>query len=405
MDELRAQEITIYTFSCKLIKVIVLENIASARKQMAKENVDALIVKQPHNLYYMSGWTPKVTARPILAVVPLENETTLIIPEIEETTSRRYADQIKKIITYSENQYNLFEASARTLKKVIEDMSLTKGRIGIEEDFLPVHYYRFLKNNLPEIELVDADSLIWRLRMIKSGRQIENMKRASELAKIGMDILLDVQEAGKTELEINMEAQNRFSPRAHELYSEDKIQVEGGVLSGWKTVDPHELPSGKHLEKGETVKNLMGGTLNNYYTALHRTTVVGRPTDDQKFRWETLVEAQRKALKLVKPGTKVCDVHNAIKQVRDEAGLGNFRAHSPHAHDQARTGSGQGLHYHEPPYLRASDETELTPGMVITVQPQLNDPAIGMGFGIGDSVLITKDGHEILTEFRKDTIY
>ena len=162
------QEITIYTISYKLIKVIVLEKITSARKLMEKENVDALIVKQPHNLYYMTGWTPKVTARPILAVVPLENETTLIIPEIEETTSRRYADQIKKIITYSENKYNLFEASARTLKKVIEDMSLTKGRIGIEEDFLPVHYYRFLKNNLPEIELVDADSLIWRLRMIKT---------------------------------------------------------------------------------------------------------------------------------------------------------------------------------------------------------------------------------------------
>jgi Xaa-Pro aminopeptidase len=45
------------------------------------------------------------------------------------------------------------------------------------------------------------------------------------------------------------------------------------------------------------------------------------------------------------------------------------------------------------------------PGMIITVQPQLNDPAIRMGFGIGDSVLITKDGYEVLTEFRKDTIY
>ncbi len=337
-------------------------------------------------------------------IVPLEKETTLIYPEIEDTISHRYARDIQRFIPYTEETYDLFEATTRTLKTAFTDMGLTKGRLGIEKDFLPVSYYLFLKENFPDVEVVGADPLIWRMRVIKSDDEIELVKRASKIAENGMEIFLNSQKAGKTEMELCAEIDHEVTKKASEVYPDNVIQVRSEVLSGYKTVDPHELPTGKRLKEGETVKNAMEGTVDGYYTALHRTTVVGKPTDLQKDLWTIIVEAQRKGLELVKPGTRVCDIHKRIKEVISEAGFGGLRTRSPHAHDQARSGSGHGLHFHEPPYLRAIDDTELVPNMIITVQPQINSPELRMGVGIGDTVLVTSDGHESLTKFRKDTI-
>ena len=381
-----------------------MERISSVRRLMEKEGFDALLIHQPHNIYYMSGWSPKVTTRPILMIVPLEKETMLIYPEIEDTISHRYARRIQSFMPYTEEKYNLFEAATMTLKTAFTDSGMTKGRLGVEKGFLPVNYYLFLKENFPEVELVEADSIIWKMRMVKSEEEIELVKKACTAAEIGMELCLSAQAAGKTEIEVNAEVQCELTKKASELYPNNIVQVTGGVLSGYKTVDPHEIATVKQLKEGETVKNLIGGTVDGYYTALHRTTIVGTPTNIQKNMWETIVDAQRKGLELVKPGARVCDVHKRIREVIDEAGFGGLRSRSPHAHDQARSGSGQGLSYHEPPYLTTSNDTELVPNMIITVQPQINSPELRMGFGIGDTILITSEGHESLTKFRKDTI-
>ena len=381
-----------------------MERVTAARKLMEVEGIDTLLIKSPHNISYLSGWNAKVHSRPIMAVVPLEKETTLIVPQIEEHISLKYAHGMQRVISYNEDQTGLFEASLTTLKKDFIDRSMTKGKLGIEMGGLPISYYMFLKENFPEIELVDAGPIIWKLRMIKTEKEIEYLRNSGKLSAIGMEFCLSFQEEGKTEIEINADVTSALMKRASELYPDNVLQMSGGVLSGYKTYNPHELPTGKRIKKGETLKIGASALFEGYRIGLHRTTVVGKPSDTQRARWDALCEAQRKGMELVKPGTRVCDIHKAIREVIDEAGFGNIRATSPHAHDQARSGSGMGLHYHEPPYLRASDDTKLMPGMVISIQPQINSPKLSMGLGIGDTVLITNTGYEALTNFRKDTI-
>ena len=65
------------------------------------------------------------------------------------------------------------------------------------------------------------------------------------------------------------------------------------------------------------------------------------------------------------------------------------------------TGHGIGLRYHEGPFLDAGDQTALKPGMVFTVEPGLYAPELG-GFRHSDTVLITADGHEVLTYYPRD---
>ncbi|MFX0205512.1 MAG: M24 family metallopeptidase [Candidatus Hodarchaeota archaeon] len=373
-----------------------MDKISHTRKLMEKENIDILLTMEPHNLYYLSGWMPLVYTRPIIVLVPLENETTLILPKLELKTAQRYAHNIQKYLSYTEEKYGVVEAASRSLIEHFSAISMTKAKVGIEENFLPVRYYRLLKENFPETEFVNATSIIEKLRMIKSESEIELAKKAAKLTEIGLESCLYAEKAGKTELELRAEGTYGIQTKGAILFPDTSIGILGMVLSGYKAADPHEIPSGKKIMEGEVVRHGWLATANGYWASCGRPTCIGEPNDIQREIYETVLEAQRKGLDLVKPGIKVSDIHTKIREIITEAGFGRY--------PQARTGSGIGLSYHEPPYLRLSDDTKLMQNMIITVQPEMSAPDLSVGLGIGDTVLVTSDGHEILTKFTKDTM-
>ena len=106
-----------------------------------------------------------------------------------------------------------------------------------------------------------------------------------------------------------------------------------------------------------------------------------------------MLKAQLAGIAAIHPGAKLKDVDSAARRVIEEAGYGDFFGHG--------LGHGIGLHIHEEPRLNSGDEGELQAGNIVTVEPGIYLPNFG-GVRIEDDVLVTLDGHEVLSSLPKD---
>jgi Xaa-Pro aminopeptidase len=121
--------------------------------------------------------------------------------------------------------------------------------------------------------------------------------------------------------------------------------------------------------------------------------VVGRPTDDQRRLHEHVVAAQQVAFDAFRPGVTCADVDQAVTDYFAKNDLlPLWRQHTGHA---------IGLRNHEAPFLDVGDHTPVEPGMVFTIEPGVYVEGLG-GFRHSDTVAVTDDGIEILTNYPRD---
>src|SRR4051795_1411054 len=121
--------------------------------------------------------------------------------------------------------------------------------------------------------------------------------------------------------------------------------------------------------------------------------VVGPPPDEMRRLFGHVVAAQQVAFDTLRPGVTCADVDGAVLRYFEENGLMPYwKQHTGHA---------IGLRNHEAPFLDVGDPTPIEPGMVFTIEPGVYAPGIG-GFRHSDTVLVTPDGIEILTDYPSD---
>ena len=142
------------------------------------------------------------------------------------------------------------------------------------------------------------------------------------------------------------------------------------------------------MKKGELVTIDFGAIFGGYQSDETVTVALGRPKPELKKIYGVVREAQRRALRLIRPGAVCRDVDLAARDYIKEQGYGDFFGHG--------LGHGVGLETHEEPVLNFRSETVLQPGMVVTVEPGIYLPGIG-GVRIEDMALVTAGGHRLLT--------
>ena len=132
---------------------------------------------------------------------------------------------------------------------------------------------------------------------------------------------------------------------------------------------------------------------NGYLAELERTFFIGKPSPEAERAFKAMVEAQETVIQAIRPGVTSQEMDKLGRDVLRKYGYEEYAIH--------RIGHGQGLGRHEEPFLIFNSTLVLQEGMVFTVEPGIYIPGLG-GFRHSDTLIITKDGCENTTDFRRE---
>ena len=344
------------------------------RKALLKENVDALLITNPFNRRYMTGFTGSSGV-----VIVSKNDAVFI-------TDFSYTEQAKKEVKHFriiEQETSLFESVAQQVH------SMGIQSLGFEKESLLYSEYEVYKKKI-KADFVPLSGLIEKIRLIKTDEEIKIIKVACEIADAAFTYILNYIKPGVTELEVSNELEFFMRKQGATSSSFDTI-----VASGLRSALPHGVASNKVIEKGDFVTLDFGAIYNGYVSDITRTIAVGNPDEQLVEIYNIVLEAQLLALEKVAPGMTGLEADQVARDYITEKGYGPNFGHS--------TGHGIGLEVHEGPTLSYRSQTVLEPHMVVTIEPGIYLPHLG-GVRIEDDIVITQTGNEKLTHSKKELI-
>lgn len=354
-------------------------NDRSARVQAALEEaqLDALLVAAPANVAYLSGFHANPHERLIALVVPRAGAPQLVCPSLEEEAARSAVPSEVTLRVWRDE-----DGPAQALAAALADAG---GRIGIEKSYLSVANAELAAASAPAARFDGCDALLARLRVVKSEDEIAALRRAAAIVDRVVERIGSLAIPGVTEAELAAEAAQQLRAGGGEALAFDPL-----VLTGARAALPHGHPGPTQIADGDLLIVDIGVVVDGYAADITRTFVVGgSPDERQREVFETVHAAERAGIEAVRAGAQAREVDAAARTVIADAGYGDAFIH--------RTGHGLGLETHEPPYLTATSEEVLEPGMVVTVEPGIYLEGFG-GVRIEDDVVVRADGPEVLTQ-------
>jgi len=358
--------------------ILIKERLKIFRDKMKKENkeIEGFLVTNLKNLNYLSGFDGEGAA-----LIGVSGKNYLL-------TDSRYTEQAQKespdfkIITDEPKKKN---ARILALKKILEKNKIKK--IAFESNNLSYADFKKYSESFESTEFLPTENIIEQIRMIKDKEEIIKIKKAAQITTESIKDVFEIIRPGIRELDIASELAYTMRKKGAQ-----KEAFETIVVSGERSSLPHGKPSEKKIVEGELIIIDMGANYQNYNSDITRTIIMGKENQKQKEIFSIVLEAQKTALEFLKPGVKCKEVDSVARGIIEKKGYGKYFGHG--------LGHGVGLNIHELPRVSFSDDTVLSPGMVITIEPGIYLPGVG-GVRIEDSVLITEEGYEILTWFPK----
>lgn len=346
--------------------------------------LDTLIVSEEEDIYYLTGLTYKSLERLFLLIIK-DGQVVFIVPKMELAHLKK-VDNVSAIKTYSEYPA---QSPERWSDILFEEVQLSK-QIGISAK-TPFEIASFLISAKLE---VTKSAIIEEQRWIKSEAEIKLIKQAAAYCDYSIHQLNSKAYYGMTELEvfsIGRSIQQKVIKETDFDYLATNL-----LVAAWPSrisYQPHGVPKVSDVLIEGSHISLSFLRVNGYSAELERTFFTSQPTKAQEEAFEIMLEARRRCYTALKPGVVAEDVDLAAKDYLTEQGLKDNFLH--------RTGHGIGLGNHEGPFLAEGDKTILKENMVVSIEPGIYIEGVG-GFRHSDTVLITKNGYEILTHCPDD---
>jgi Xaa-Pro aminopeptidase len=370
------------------------------RKTLAKRKLDALYLTNGASMFYSTGYSFISTERPAALVIPLEGKITFLGPLLEKDHVPLETKLIEDVKTYMD--YPGDKHPIEYFAEFLKDMGLAKKRIGTDNKAgaMPIYGYMGvpLSRRLPEARFADASDLIPSMRVIKSEEEIALMRESAKWANLATALLQEYTEESMWDVDVALAATEQttiamkktlgpdYAPKRNKFPVSAVFRGQVGEMSAI----PHTIATRHTIKHGDVIIAEVGVDLGGYSCELERTMIVGHPTAKQKRYFDVMLSAQEAAFKAFKPGAKCSEIDKATINVFNKAGLLDLVKH--HA------GHGLGLEEHEPPWLDIGNEEPLRAGMVVSCELGIYEVGFA-GFRHSDTVLITRDGAELLTYY------
>ncbi|ASN05274.1 M24 family metallopeptidase [Virgibacillus necropolis] len=351
-----------------------MEKIEKLKAALATNNLDAIIITNPYNRRYITGFTGTA------GVAIISKKDTRFITDFRYTEQ---ANEQATAFTVVEHKKGIIEEISNQLNE------LNVSRVGFEKDHLTFATYELYKKSIKK-ELVPISGIVEKLRLIKTTEELTILKEAAKIADDAFEHIQGFIKPGVKEIDVSNELEFFMRKQGATSSSFDII-----VASGYRSALPHGVASEKKIESGELVTLDFGALYKGYCSDITRTLAVGEPSDELKTIYDTVLSAQLKGVEGIKPGITGVEADALTRDYINEKGYGDYFGHS--------TGHGVGLEVHEGPGLSYKSEAILEAGMVVTVEPGIYIPNVG-GCRIEDDVLVTESGYERLTHSSKELI-
>ena len=246
--------------------------------------------------------------------------------------------------------------------------------------------------------------------IIKDQKQISGIKQSCKLAAQILDKTCQKAQEGTTTLELN--------DYAHKLHLDanaipaplnySKPPYPKSICTSLNEVVCHGIPNNTPLHNGDIVNIDVTCILNGYYGDCSRMVIIGTTSEERRLVVETSYQCLMKSIEILKPGIQISQIGDVIE---------NYALSQNCSVVYQFVGHGIGIDFHEAPQIPHNyneNDIILVPGMIFTIEPMINAGKPETVIDENDkwtartidgkpsgqwehTILITKDGHEILT--------
>jgi len=371
--------------------------VMAIASEMGRRGLDALYLVSVANIAYTTNFFHIPTERPIAALILSSGEKILFVPrlEYEHALKYSYADEVLSYDEYPDERHPML-----IIADHMRRLGLEGKRIGFDVDGYG-HIFGYRGPRLSEVLKASYSyerDLVENMRLVKSEEELRLLRESAKWASLAHRLLQEYARPGLYEDEISMrasmEATLAMARAIREIYR--PAGWSAGARAGFRgqvgkhSYYPHSLTIHAIIKKGDVLVTGATALVSGYGAELERTMIVGEPTKEQEKFFKLIMEARRIALESIKAGVRCSDVDRNVRRFFKERDLIRYWRH--------HTGHGIGLEYHEAPFFDIGDNRVLEEGVVMTVEPGIYVENLG-GFRHSDTVVVTKDGFEFITNY------
>ena len=372
-------------------------NLDKLRSKMNENDIELAVITDDDNLYYFTGYHDFLHMdfnRPTILLVPKDEQSILITPLLDVLLVPKDTP-VDKVETWNDG---IGEEWRECLPKIIGKYK----KIFFERYKINATVSNYLAEIISGKIMGNITPIIDSIRMIKSDEELQIARHAGEVAMAMMDGAKSVIAHNVPEFEIALAQSEAGTRKAAELLKSHypnspnmspNIHFLAAISSGKDLPKTHHRASTKLVKKGDPIFCCYCGSTNFHRFKLGFDRVFWVEEIQQKEQikaFEVAVKSQKAALDVLGPGVTAEEVHAAYADTVQSEG---------YPYPTFRCGRGTGFSFLEEPQLVVGNKTVLQPGMVFAVDGGAS--AKDFRSQVGDSFIITEDGHEQITHHSK----
>jgi Xaa-Pro dipeptidase len=370
--------------------------VARARRAVAEEGLDALLLFAQESLYYLTGYDTNGYVFFQCAVLTADEAPITLLTRRPDLLSARLTSTIEDVRIWYDAPGG---DPAQVLKAILEERGLRGARVGIELNTygLTAANYELVRRALAgRCELVDASPVVRRLRLVKSPAELAYVRRAAELADDALAAMIEATRPGAFEGDIAAAGQSAIYRGGGD------VPPSGPVLaSGERALLVRNSTGATHLGADDQLTLEFCGSFRRYCACLMRTLAIGRDDPRRRRMFDVTKEALLAMTEATRPGRPLGEIDDAHRRVYDAAGFGHAR--------MAACGYSLGATYRPswmdvPPMLYSGNETPAEPGMVLFMHAILADADAMLAMSLGHTVVVTDSGADVLSRHPLDHV-
>lgn len=359
-----------------------LGRIRRAQKELRDAEYDIMLICDRENLIYYTG-IPEIECGGL--VIPAEGEPVLVTLWLD-------IPHIKHLLEFDVVGYIYArDTMASAVSKIINKLGYTNPKIVFSKYFIEVGVYESLMNDIPGMQVINGSVLCYKIRSIKDEKELEFIRKASEMVSIGMAAAIDAIEPRMTETEV----------LGHAEFAMRKAGSEGSpfrmqVLTKERQLMIHPYATSLTIENNQAIVIHLGATYRGYVSKMCRTIALGEVEKETRNIYKIMVEAQQAAINKSIPDTPVSEVYDAAFEIIDKNGYGNKFVDD--------IGYGIGIRQSEfYPIIGKNREFILKENMAIDMMfPTIYDQQFG-GPRITDAIIV-RTQPELLTKYKYEMV-